>query len=86
MPLIIGSIIIVLLVIAIVGIFSMIALSPRKLWTPGTSAALENLIEQEKEIYKKINKEINNAGIINIFFIKRKLGPLYDWYASGIIQ
>jgi len=58
----------------------------KKLYTSGTNSKVKELLEEEKELYRKINKELKEAGWLNRILLKRKLGPLYDWYTEGYIE
>jgi hypothetical protein len=54
-----------------------------KIWTSESNDKIKDLMRQEREIIDKISEEINNAGIINRWYIKKKMGPkLYEWYAT----
>lgn len=54
-----------------------------KLWTMDTNENIKTYLEEERETIRKISNEIKKAGIINKWFIRKKLGPkLYDWYSK----
>lgn len=58
----------------------------RPLLKTSTFKEVKKNIEEEKRIYIAINKSIKEAGIIDNWILKRKLGPLYDWYNMGVFK
>lgn len=82
------------IVLVLAGLSSLLAcilfgkhlLNGKSIYTKNTNTSVAKLLEQEKEIYKQINQEIKNAGIINKMILKKKMGPLYKWYEGGFIN
>lgn len=61
-------------------------LNGKTLYSKNTNNRIAELLQKEKEIYNQIHKEIKEAGIINRYILKKKLGPLYRWYEGGYLS
>jgi hypothetical protein len=58
----------------------------RPLLKTSTFKTVKENLKEEKRIYNNIHNSIKEAGIIDRIIIKRKLGPLYNWYKMGVFK
>jgi len=74
---------VILLIIGFVSVLTCIVLCThvlkgKKLYTRGTNATIYELAKQERELFDRINDEINKSGSINKIILKWRLGEIYD--------
>ena len=88
MEIMMWAVLISCLIMSVLGglVFIKFLLNGKSIYNSSTVKDVKVLMDKEKEIYIQINTKIKEAGIIDKWILKKKLGPLYKWYEGGFVH
>ena len=82
------AVLIACLIMSILGglVLTKCLLNGKSIYNSSTVKDVKALMDKEREIYIQMNTKIKEAGVIDKWILKKKLGPLYKWYEGGFLH